>query len=117
MAVWESRMRRSRKVLRWRSTYVGEKVFHLDPHASCLECSIAQFSRIRQHPIPEPLLEARVLRADSAPTPGFRALPVEDLLERISELEATYHFNVKLWAYPQLRKSRYWDRRKICELP
>jgi hypothetical protein len=51
--------------------------------------------------------------ANGAPTLG--ALPVEDLLERISELEATYHLNIKLWGYPQLRKARYWDRRKICE--
>lgn len=45
----------------------------------------------------------------------FRALPVDDLLERISELEATYHLNIRLWRYPQLRKPRYWDRHKICE--
>lgn len=73
-----------------------------------------QVSRIRQPQpiITEPLLEARV---DSASRPGLGSLPVEDLLERISELEATYHLTMKLWAYPQLRKSRYWDRRKICE--
>ncbi|GMK54218.1 hypothetical protein CspeluHIS016_0108040 [Cutaneotrichosporon spelunceum] len=49
---------------------------------------------------------------DGAPT-GFDALLVQDLLERVSELEATYHLNSKLWGYPQLRKTRYWDRGKI----
>ncbi|BEI93936.1 uncharacterized protein CcaverHIS019_0603950 [Cutaneotrichosporon cavernicola] len=68
-----------------------------------------RFSSARQDTIAEPFLEAC---ATSAST-GFRALLVEDLLERISELEATYHLNIKLWGYPQLRKTRYWDRRKI----
>lgn len=55
------------------------------------------------------------VRAASAPTPRFRALPVEDLLERISELEAAYHLNVKLWMDSQLPTLGYWDRRQICE--
>ncbi|CAK9784462.1 hypothetical protein CC85DRAFT_284760 [Cutaneotrichosporon oleaginosum] len=66
-----------------------------------------KFSRARLQPSTESL-EAS---ANGAPT--FRALPVDDLLERISELEATYLLNIKLWGYPQLRKARYWDRRKI----